>query len=110
MLPVAAAGWSEEAPLRTEGLVSGKGTRITVDLGSEDLAKALKIAAVHRGRTVRDIVVEALNRWLESDASAVDDKRVSHHQVGEEKPGGVEDKDYKAMLETLNRYRGLGPR
>jgi len=87
--------------------VSGKGTRITVDLGSEDLAKALKIAAVQRGRTVRDIVVEALSRWLESDASSISARDASSQCAEKEKPAGVEDKDYKAMLETLSRYRGL---
>ncbi len=85
--------------------MSGRGTRITVDLGSEDLAKALKIAAVQQGRTVRDIVVEALSQWLERggvpDSGA--ERGVRHGDVA----GGADGKDYRAMLETLNRYRGL---
>ena len=57
-----------------------KGARITVDLGDEDLVKAVKIAAVEQGRTVRDIVVEAfeaghlllpieLNAGIKADAT-----------------------------------------
>jgi len=86
--------------------VSGRGTRITVDLGSEDLAKALKIAAVQRGRTVRDIVVEALNQWLER--GSVPDGGAEREARHGDAAGGVDGKDYRAMLETLNRYRGLG--
>jgi len=88
--------------------VSGKGTRITVDLGSEELAKALKIAAVQQGRTVRDIVVEALNRWLEG--GGVPPNGAAGGARRDTAPAVADGKDYKAMLETLNRYRGLGPR
>jgi len=88
--------------------VSGKGTRITVDLGSEELSKALKIAAVQQGRTVRDIVVEALNRWLEGSGATPGATEPGSRR--DAAPATTEGKDYKAMLETLNRYRGLGPR
>ena len=37
-----------------------KGSRITVDLGDDELVKKVKIAAVQHGRTVREIVVEAM--------------------------------------------------
>ena len=66
-----------------------KSTRITVDLGSEQLVKSVKIAAVEQGRTVRDIVIEALTLWLEA-------KRTSKGQ------------DYQTMIVTLNKYRGVG--
>ncbi len=66
-----------------------KSTRITVDLGSEQLVKSVKIAAVEQGRTVRDIVIEALTLWLESG-------RASKGQ------------DYQTMIDTLNKYRGVG--
>ncbi|MBE9506075.1 MAG: hypothetical protein IMY84_04595 [Chloroflexi bacterium] len=66
-----------------------KSTRITVDLGSEQLVKSVKIAAVEQGRTVRDIVIEALTLWLEA-------KRTSKGQ------------DYQTMIDTLNKYRGVG--
>ena len=66
-----------------------KSTRITVDLGSEELVKCVKIAAVEQGRTVRDVVIEALTLWLEP-------RQASKGQ------------DYQAMLDTLNRYRGVG--
>jgi hypothetical protein len=85
--------------------VTGKSTRITVDLGSDELVKSLKIAAIEHRRTVRDIVVEALAMWLTS------------HNPPTQKPGKTaqasdtssqpDDKDYRMMMETLNRYRGL---
>ena len=66
-----------------------KSTRITVDLGSEQLVKSVKIAAVEQGRTVRDIVIEALTLWLEP---------------GQTSKG----QDYQTMIDTLNKYRGVG--
>ena len=66
-----------------------KSTRITVDLGSEQLVKSIKIAAVEQGRTVRDIVIEALTLWLEP-------RQTSKGQ------------DYQSMIDTLNKYRGVG--
>jgi len=41
-----------------------KGTRITVDLGSEELLKSVKIAAVEQSKSLREIVIEALEQWL----------------------------------------------
>ena len=41
-----------------------KGTRITIDLGDEELFKAIKIAAVEQGKPVREIVIEALGNGL----------------------------------------------
>jgi hypothetical protein len=63
-----------------------RGTRITVDLGSEDLLKSVKFAAVERGQTVREIVIESLKQWLEKS-------RVS------------QDKDFQTMIRTINEYR-----
>jgi len=68
--------------------VTQKSTRITVDLGSEQLVKSVKIAAVEQGRTVRDIVIEALTLWLEP---------------GQPSKG----QDYQTMIDTLNKYRGV---
>ena len=42
-----------------------KGTRITVDLGDERLLKAIKIAAVEQGKSIREITVEAFREWFE---------------------------------------------
>ena len=39
--------------------------RITVDLGSASLYRALKFAAVDQEMAAREIVVEALMEWLE---------------------------------------------
>ena len=71
-----------------EETVTQKSTRITVDLGSEQLVKSVKIAAVEQGRTVRDIVIEALTLWLKS---------------GQTSKG----QDYQTMINTLNKYRGV---
>jgi len=46
-------------------------TRINVDLGSSKLYLALKFAAVERGIPARQIVVEALQEWLERNNSAL---------------------------------------
>ncbi|TFH35027.1 MAG: hypothetical protein E4G93_04410 [Dehalococcoidia bacterium] len=86
--------------------MTGKSTRITVDLGSDELVKALKIAAVEHRRTVRDIVVEALAMWL---ASVQTPARKAHRDpaTAVAEPSTA-DKDYRSMMETLNRYRGVG--
>ncbi|MBF8267191.1 MAG: hypothetical protein HW388_699 [Dehalococcoidia bacterium] len=40
-------------------------SRITVDLGSVELYRTLKFAAVDQDVTIREIVVQALQEWLE---------------------------------------------
>jgi len=66
-----------------------KGTRITVDLGNEELFKAIKIAAVKQGKPVREIVIEALRQWLDR---------------GKASSG----KDFQAMIQSVNEYRKAG--
>ena len=68
-----------------------KGTRMTVDLGSEELLKAIKIAAVEQGEPVRGIVIEALKEWL--------DRR----ETLRKKEPGV--KDLHSMMEAVSEYR-----
>ena len=63
-----------------------KGTRITVDLGSEELLKAVKFASVEQNKPIREIIVEALEQWLGG-------KRSSGQQ------------DYLAMMKALDEYR-----
>jgi len=63
-----------------------KGTRITVDLGDDALFRAIKIAAVQQGKTIRQIVVEALKQWLGR-------KEVSEGQ------------NFQAMIKAINEYR-----
>jgi hypothetical protein len=63
-----------------------KGTRITIDLGSEELLKTVKFAAVEQGKSIREIVIEALEQWLEG-------KKISGP------------KDFQAMMKVLNEYR-----
>jgi len=66
-----------------------KGTRITVDLGSTELLKAVKFASVERGRPIREIIIEALEQWL-----------------GGKKSSGQQ--DYLAMMRALDAYRKTG--
>lgn len=63
-----------------------KGTRITVDLGNKELLKAIKFASVEQGKPVREIVIEALEQWLEG-------KKGSGQQ------------DFLAMMKALDEYR-----
>jgi len=65
-----------------------KGTRITVDLGNEELLKSVKIAAVEQGKPVREIVIAALKQWLEKSKT----------------PGG---KDFQSMIQAINEYRRI---
>jgi hypothetical protein len=62
------------------------GTRITIDLGSEELLKAVKIAAVEKGVTVREVVIEALKQWLGKS-------KISREP------------DFQAMMQAVNDYR-----
>ncbi|KFD40654.1 hypothetical protein HX99_06240 [Peptococcaceae bacterium SCADC1_2_3] len=41
-------------------------TRLNLDLKDEKLYKVIKIRAVQEGMTVREIVTQALQQWLES--------------------------------------------
>jgi len=63
-----------------------KGTRMTVDLGSEELLKSVKIAAVEQSKSVREIVIEALEQWLERSKIP-------------------RDKDFQTVIQTINAYR-----
>lgn len=63
-----------------------KGTRITVDLGSVELFKAVKLASVEQGKPIREIIIEALEQWL-----------------GGKKGSGQQ--DYLAMIKALDEYR-----
>lgn len=64
-----------------------KGTRITVDLGSQELLRAVKLAAVEQNKTIREIIIEALEQWLGGRPSS----------------GGQQ--DYLAMMKALDEYR-----
>jgi len=47
-------------------------TRITVDLGSRELCRSVKVLAAYQGRPLRDIVAEALRDWLEKQEELED--------------------------------------
>lgn len=53
-------------------------SRITVDLGSAELYRNLKYAAVEQDVPVREIVVEALQEWLERRHSVSNGVAVEH--------------------------------
>jgi hypothetical protein len=63
-----------------------KGTRMTVDLGSVELFKAVKLASVEQNKPIREIIIEALEQWL-----------------GGKKSSGQQ--DYLAMMKALDAYR-----
>lgn len=67
-----------------------KGTRITVDLGSEALLKAVKFASIEQSKPIREIIIEALEQWL----------------GGKQSSGGQQ--DYLAMMKALDDYRKTG--
>jgi hypothetical protein len=69
-----------------EEVIMAKGTRITVDLGSEALLKAVKFASVEQNKPVREIIIEALEQWLRGKKS-----------TGQQ--------DYLAMMKALDAYR-----
>jgi hypothetical protein len=66
-----------------------KGTRITVDLASNELLKAVRLASVEQGKPIREIIIEALEQWL-----------------GGKK--GTGQQDYLAMMKALDEYRKGG--
>ena len=49
-----------------------KGTRITVDLASERLYRAVRVLAAAQGRPLRDVVSEALRDWVEKQEDLED--------------------------------------
>ena len=49
-----------------------RGTRITVDLGSERLYRAVRVLAAAQGRPLRDVVSEALREWIEKQEEMED--------------------------------------
>ena len=49
-----------------------RGTRITVDLGSQRLARALRVLAAAQGRPLRDVVDEALRDWIQKQEDLED--------------------------------------
>jgi hypothetical protein len=61
-------------------------------LGNEELLKAVKIAAVEQGKSIREITAEAFREWL-AKREALEDKE-----------------DLEAMMEAENEYRRTGGR
>jgi len=68
-----------------------KGTRMTIDLGSEELLKAIKIAAVEQGEPVRVIVIEALKQWLQRRQTSANREPKA--------------KDFHSMMQAVSEYR-----
>jgi len=53
-----------------------KVAKITVNLGNPELYKAVKILAIERGLTLREVVIEALNDWVEKQEDLEDVKAI----------------------------------
>jgi len=53
--------------------ISEKSARVTVDLGSRQLLRRLKVAAAETDLTVREIVIEAVEYWLDHQDEIEDD-------------------------------------
>lgn len=49
-----------------------KTAKLTVDIGDPRLYKAIKILAIERGLTLREVVVEALRDWIEKQENLED--------------------------------------
>ena len=49
-----------------------KATKITVNLGNPGLYKAVKILAIERGLTLREVVIDALKDWVEKQEELED--------------------------------------
>jgi len=60
------------------------GTRITVDLRSERLYRAVRVLAAAQGRPLRDVVSEALRDWIEKQEEMDD---VADFVAAEGQPG-----------------------
>jgi hypothetical protein len=50
--------------MATDRPKANKPARLTVDLGSEELYRLVRIAAIYRRQPLREIVTEALWQWL----------------------------------------------
>lgn len=63
-----------------------KGTRITVDLGSRDLYKRLRVAAAEQDMNLREVVVEAVEYWLDHHENIEDElaARVAERRKAED--------------------------
>ncbi len=75
-----------------------KATKITVDLGNHDLYKAVKILAIERGLTLREVVVEALKDWVEKQEDVEDVKAIEE----------VEHEPSRPIEEYLEEIRDRG--
>ncbi|MDP2949075.1 MAG: hypothetical protein Q8P22_06015 [Chloroflexota bacterium] len=47
-------------------------TRVTVDLGSAALYRSVKVLAAYQGRSLREVVAEALRDWVEKQEERED--------------------------------------
>jgi len=61
--------------------------KITLDLADADLYRAIKIEAARRDRSIRDVVEEALEQWLqrvedEEDAAAAEAAMEDYRRYG----------------------------
>ena len=63
------------------GILQQGRRRVTVDLGSVELYRALRIAAAERDSSLRDVIVTALEEWLarqRDEAAAANGREAPH--------------------------------
>lgn len=65
-----------------------KPAKITVDLGSRELYRRLRVAAIEEDRTVRDVVIEAVSYWLDHREEVEDELAAGLLEHRLENPSG----------------------
>ncbi len=80
--------------------------KVTLDLQDEALYRAIKVEAARLGRTVRDIVEEALEQWLEKLEDEEDIAAAEAAHAEYEREGGIDAEEFFRTLaaETKERY------
>ncbi len=72
--------------------------KVTIAFQDDDIYRQVKLHAAASGRQVRDIVEEALGRWLDA-AEDADDLQASAEAISEyDAVGGVDADDYFARM------------
>jgi plasmid stability protein len=72
--------------------------KITVSLDDEGLYRSLKVQAARSGRSVRDLIAEAIGEWLDRREEAEDVELATHALAEYEREGGVEAKQFLRTL------------
>jgi hypothetical protein len=84
--------------------------KVTLDIGDADIYRAIKIEAARRGRTVREIVEEALADWLDRIDDEEDVPAAEAAMEEYRREGGIDAEEVFRTLaaETRARYGTTG--